>query len=280
MQLGNQQASSNVEDRRGIGMVGGGLGVGGVVIALLGYFLGFDPSTLMSVAEQVAPQQETRAAPKGAPADEMGQFVAKVLGSTEAVWGKIFQQSNNQYRPPTLVLYDGQVRSACGRGQSASGPFYCNGDEKLYIDLAFFRDLQERFRAPGDFAQAYVIAHEVGHHVQKLTGTLQKLDAARGGPSATGSSGTSVRMELQADCYAGVWGHHAGTMNQLGSGDIAEALNAATAIGDDRLQQQAQGRIVPESFTHGSSEQRVRWFKRGMESGHPRDCDTFSSSAL
>jgi predicted metalloprotease len=280
MQLGDQQASSNVEDRRGIGMVGGGLGVGGVVIALISYFLGFDPSALMSVAEQVAPQQETRATPKGTPADDMGKFVAKVLGSTEVVWGKIFEQSNKQYRPPTLVLYDGQVRSACGSGQSASGPFYCNGDEKLYIDLAFFRDLQTRFRAPGDFAQAYVIAHEVGHHVQKLSGTLQKLDAERGGRPATGSNGTSVRMELQADCYAGVWGHHAGTMNQLDSGDIAEALNAATAIGDDRLQQQARGRIVPESFTHGSSEQRVRWFKRGMESGRLRDCDTFSTSSL
>ena len=254
-----------------MGMVGGGLGVGGVIIALIAYLLGFDPSALMTAAEQVAPQQETREAPNGTPADEMGEFVAKVLGSTEVVWGKIFQQSNNQYRPPTLVLYEGQVSSACGRGQSASGPFYCNGDEKLYIDLAFFRDLQTRFGAPGDFAQAYVIAHEVGHHLQKLTGTLQKLD---------GSNGTSVRMELQADCYAGVWGHHAGTMNQLSSGDIAEALSAATAIGDDRLQQQSQGRIVPESFTHGSSEQRVRWFNRGMESGRPQDCDTFSTSAL
>jgi hypothetical protein len=261
-------------------MVGGGLGVGGVVIVLIGYFLGFDPGALMSVAEQVAPQQQTRAAPKGAPADEMGQFVAKVLGSTEAVWGKIFQQSNNQYRAPTLVLYDGQVRSACGRGQSAMGPFYCSGDEKLYLDLAFFRDLQARFRAPGDFAQAYVIAHEVAHHVQKLTGTLQKLDAARGGASAAGPKGTAVRMELQADCYAGVWGHHAGNMKQLDSGDIAEALNAATAIGDDRLQKQTQGRVVPESFTHGSSEQRVRWFKRGMDSGQPKDCDTFSTSSL
>ena len=280
MKLGDQQASKNVEDRRGIGMVGGGLGVGGVIIALIAYFLGFDPSALMNVEEQVAPQQETRETPNGTPADEMGQFVAKVLGSTEVVWGRIFQQSNNPYRPPTLVLYEGQVISACGRGQSASGPFYCNGDEKLYIDLAFFRDLQTRFRAPGDFAQAYVIAHEVGHHIQELTGTLQKLDAARGSPSDTGSNGTSVRMELQADCYAGVWGHHAGTMNQLGSGDIAEALNAATAIGDDRLQQQSQGRIVPESFTHGSSEQRVRWFERGMESGRPQDCDTFSTSAL
>jgi predicted metalloprotease len=280
MQLGDQQASGNVEDRRGIGMVGGGLGVGGVVIALFAYFLGFDPSAVLNVAEQVTAQRETREAPTGAPSDEMGQFVSKILGSTEEVWGKIFKQSNNQYRPPTLVLYDGQVRSACGMGQSAMGPFYCPGDEKLYIDLAFFRDLQTRFRAPGDFAQAYVIAHEVGHHVQKLTGTYRKIEASRGRDSQAESNRTSVRMELQADCYAGVWGQHAATMNQLDSGDIAEALNAATAIGDDRLQKQTQGRVVPESFTHGSSEQRVRWFKRGMDSGRPKDCDTFSTSSL
>ena len=280
MRLDDQQASDNVEDRRGIGMVGGGLGVGGVVIALVAYFLGFDPSTVLNVAEQVSPQRETREAPKGAPADEMGQFVAKILGSTEVVWGKIFQQSNSQYRRPTLVLYDGEVRSTCGTAQSAMGPFYCPGDEKLYIDLAFFRDLQTRFRAPGDFAQAYVIAHEVGHHVQKLIGTFQKMETARGRSSQAEINQISVRMELQADCYAGVWGHHAGTMNQLESGDIAEALNAATAIGDDRLQKQTQGRVVPESFTHGSSEQRVRWFKRGLDSGSPKDCDTFSTSSL
>ncbi len=278
MRLEDQRASDNVEDRRGIG-VGGGLGVGGVVIALIAYFLGFDPSAVLSVTEQVGSQRETREAPKGAPADEMGQFVSKILGSTEVVWGKIFQQSNSQYRPPTLVLFDGQVRSACGMGQSAMGPFYCPGDEKLYIDLAFFRDLQTRFRAPGDFAQAYVIAHEVGHHVQKLAGAFKKMEAARAGGSQAESNLTSVRMELQADCYAGVWGHHAGAMKQLDSGDIAEALNAATAIGDDRLQKQTQGRVVPESFTHGSSVQRVRWFRRGLDSGRPKDCDTFSASS-
>ncbi|MCC7327863.1 MAG: neutral zinc metallopeptidase [Burkholderiales bacterium] len=279
MKLDDQRASSNVEDRRGIRMVGGGLGIGGIVIVVVAYFLGFDPSVVMDMAEQVAPQHETRTAPKGVPADAMGQFVAKVLGSTEDVWGKIFQQSNNRYTPPTVVIYDGQVRSACGLAQSAMGPFYCPGDEKLYIDLAFFRDLQTRFHAPGDFAQAYVIAHEVGHHVQKLTGTLQQMEAARGRVSQVEFNRTSVRMELQADCYAGVWGHHAGTMNQLESGDIAEALNAATAIGDDRLQNQTQGRVVPDSFTHGSSEQRVHWFKRGMDSGDPKDCNTFSTSA-
>jgi uncharacterized protein len=280
MQLDDQRASGNVEDRRGIGMVGGGLGVGGIAIVLVAYFLGFDPAVVMNATEQVSAQRETREAPKGAPADEMGWFVSKILGSTEDVWGKIFQQSKSQYRPPTLVLYDGQVRSTCGTGQSAMGPFYCAEDEKLYIDLAFFRDLQTRFHAPGDFAQAYVIAHEVGHHAQKLSGTFQKLEAAHGRESQAESNGMSVRMELQADCYAGVWGHHAGTMNQLDSGDVAEALNAATAIGDDRLQKQTQGRVVPESFTHGSSEQRVRWFKRGMDSGSPKDCDTFSTNSL
>jgi uncharacterized protein len=280
MQLGNQRTSGNVEDRRGMGMVGGGLGVGGIVIALIAYFLGFDPGTVTSVVEQVTPQREAREVPKGAPADEMGQFVSKVLGSTEDVWGQIFQQSNAQYRPPTLVLYDGQVRSACGTGQSAMGPFYCPNDEKLYIDLSFYRDLQTRFRAPGDFAQAYVIAHEVGHHIQKLTGTFQKIEATRGRASKSEGNQMSVRMELQADCYAGVWGHHAGTMKQLDSGDITEALNAATAIGDDRLQKQTQGRVVPESFTHGSSEQRVRWFKRGFDSGRAKDCDTFSTGSL
>ena len=279
MQLGDQQASGNVEDRRGM-RIGGGLGVGGIVIAVVAYFLGFDPGTVINVAEQVASHSDTREAPKGAPADEMGLFVSKVLGSTEVVWGKIFQQSNVQYRAPTLVLYDGQVRSACGMGQSATGPFYCPGDEKLYIDLSFFRALQTRFRAPGDFAQAYVIAHEVGHHVQKLDGSFKKMEATRGRVSQAEANRISVRMELQADCYSGVWGHHAGTMKQLDSGDVAEALNAATAIGDDRLQKQTQGHVVPESFTHGSSEQRVHWFKRGLESGRAQDCDTFSTTAL
>jgi uncharacterized protein len=273
MRLGGQRASGNVEDRRGIGMVGGGLGVGGIVVALIAYFLGFDPGTAINVGQQVSSQSESTEIPRGAPADEMGQFVSRVLGSTEDVWGRIFQQSGTQYRPPTLVLYDGAVRSACGLGQAAMGPFYCPNDEKLYVDLSFYRDLQTRFRAPGDFAQAYVIAHEVGHHVQKLTGTFRQLQSSR-------SNQTSVRMELQADCYAGVWGHYAGVMNQLDPGDVEEALGAAAAIGDDRLQKQTQGRVVPESFTHGTSEQRVRWFKRGMDSGRPQDCDTFAAAAL
>ena len=269
MQLGDQRASSNVEDRRGIG-VGGGIGIGTVVVAVIAYFLGFDPSTVINVAEQVGSQRETREAPKGAPSDDMGQFVAKVLGSTEDVWTRVFKQSGRQYRPPTLVLYDAQVRSACGIAQSAMGPFYCPNDEKLYIDLAFFRELQSRFRAPGDFAQAYVIAHEVGHHVQKLTGGFDQMESSRGRIS----NQASVRLELQADCYAGVWGHYAGTMNQLDAGDVQEALNAAVAIGDDRIQKQMQGRVAPEAWTHGSSEQRMRSLKRGLDSGRPQDCDT------
>lgn len=279
MRLDDQRASDDIEDRRGIGLAKGGIGIGTIAIAVLAYFLGFDPGTVLNVAQQVAPQRQTGEARQGAPSDEMGQFVAKVLGSTEDVWGEIFRKSNSQYRHPTLVLYDGQVNSACGLGQSAMGPLYCPGDEKLYLDLSFFRDLQTRFNAPGDFAQAYVIAHEVGHHVQKLTGTSQKLEAARGRLSQTEYNAISVRVELQADCYAGVWGHHAGTMNQLDDNDISEALNAAAAVGDDRLQQQATGHVIPDSFTHGSSEQRVHWFKRGMESGRPKDCDTFSSAS-
>ena len=260
-------------------MTAGGLGVGGIVIALLAYFLGFDPGTVTSVIENAGSGGTVQEGSRGVPQDETGQFVARVLGSTEEVWGNVFRQSNAEYRPPTLVLYEGATRSACGAGQAAMGPFYCPNDQKLYVDLSFFRDLQQRFRAPGDFAQAYVVAHEVAHHVQNLTGQFSKLQAASG-RSAAERNRVSVRMELQADCYAGVWGHHAGTMNQLDDGDLAEALNAASAIGDDRLQKQTQGRVVPESFTHGTSEQRMRWFKRGMESGRPRDCDTFSAAAL
>ena len=280
MDLDDQEASSNVEDRRGLGVgLGGGLGLGGVAIAVVAYFLGFDPGTALQLAQQVAAPAQEQRAPRGAPGDEMGIFVSKVLGSTETVWGKVFAQSNAQYRPPTLVLYDGQVRSACGMGGAAMGPFYCPNDERLYIDLSFYRDLQVRFHAPGDFAQAYVVAHEVGHHVQKLTGQFRRLEAAQ--RQGRGEfNRVSVRMELQADCYAGVWGHYAGTMNQLSPGDIDEALTAATAIGDDRLQREAQGRVVPESFTHGTSEQRSRWFKRGFDSGRPRDCDTFAAAQL
>ena len=281
MQLGDQQASGNVEDRRGLG-VGGGLGIGGIVVAAIAYFMGFDPGTAIQVGQQVSnsTHQESRAGRQGTPEDQMGQFVSKVLGSTEDVWSRVFQQSGSQYRAPTLVLYDGQTRSACGVGQAAMGPFYCPNDEKLYVDLAFYRDLQARFKAPGDFAQAYVVAHEVGHHVQKLTGSMRRLEEAQGRASKADLNRISVRMELQADCYAGIWGHYAGTLKQLSPGDLEEALTAASAIGDDRLQKQSQGRVVPESFTHGTSAQRVRLFRRGFDSGRPQDCDTFAAASL
>ncbi|MEO5693896.1 MAG: neutral zinc metallopeptidase [Usitatibacter sp.] len=280
MQLGDQRGSDNVEDRRGIG-VGGGIGIGGVVIVIIAAFLGLDPSTVLDTVQQVSPPaQSQRQAPKGVPPDEMGTFVSKVLGSTEAVWTEVFKGMNQQYRAPVLVLYTGQVRSACGMGQAAMGPFYCPGDTKLYIDLAFYDDLRKRFRAPGDFAQAYVVAHEVGHHVQNQLGIMKQLDSMRGRVSKQEYNAASVRIELQADCFAGIWAHNAANRNQLESGDIEEGLNAASAIGDDRLQKQSQGYVVPESFTHGSSEQRVRWFKRGMQSGRMADCDTLSSKSL
>ena len=282
MELGDQRASENVEDRRGIG-VGGGIGIGGIVIAIVAAFLGFDPGEVLQTVQQVqeaAPQSAQQRGKEGAPADQTGQFTAKVLGSTEDVWTEIFRASGAAYRKPKLVLYTGAVRSACGLGQAAMGPFYCPNDERVNIDLSFFDDLRTRFHSPGDFAEAYVVAHEVGHHVQKLLGTFQKLESAQGRASKAQFNAISVRMELQADCYAGVWGYHAGKKNQLSAGDIEEALNAATAIGDDRLQKQSQGYVVPESFTHGSSAQRVRWFRRGIEGGRPADCDTFSATSL
>ena len=282
MELDNQRESDNVEDRRGIGVGAGSLGIGGLVIVVIAAFLGYDPSDVANVVQDVqqsSPQTDS-SVPRGTPADAMGHFVSKVLGSTEDVWGEIFQKAGREYRRPTLVLFTGSTPTTCGMGRDAMGPFYCPGDEKVYIDLAFYNDLRQRFHAPGDFAQAYVIAHEVGHHVQKLTGISQKVDAARGHVSKEEINRLSVRMELQADCYAGVWGNHAQAKGQLDPGDVDQALAAATAIGDDRLQKAAQGYVVPESFTHGTSEQRTRWFKRGMESGRVKDCDTFGATTL
>ena len=284
MELGDQRGSSNIEDRRGMGgMVGGGIGVGTLVIAVIAYFLGIDPSTVIDASQQIQSQRAPAAQPagkEGTPADEMGQFVSKVLGSTEDVWQQIFRAGGKQYRNPKLVLYSGATRTACGTGQSAMGPFYCPNDEKLYVDLSFYNDLRQRFGAPGDFAQAYVIAHEVGHHVQNQLGIMERLQSLQGRASRSDFNKMSVRVELQADCFAGVWGHHARDANLLDPGDVEEALTAATAIGDDRLQKQGQGYVVPESFTHGSSAQRVRWFRRGMESGQMSDCDTFRSEVL
>jgi predicted metalloprotease len=283
MQLGNQRSSGNVEDRRGMGPVaiGGGLGIGGVILAIIASFMGIDPSVVLDTASQIAPQREQAPAPqRSGPPDEMQVFVSKVLGSTEDTWHQVFKQMNREYQDPKLVLFSGSTRSACGVGQSAMGPFYCPRDEKVYIDLAFYRDLRNRFKAPGDFAQAYVIAHEVGHHVQNQLGIMRKLESLQGRVSKGEFNQASVRVELQADCFAGVWAHNVGNRNLLDPGDLDEGLAAASAIGDDRLQKAAQGYVVPESFTHGSSAQRVRWFKRGMETGRMQDCDTFAAGSL
>ena len=211
----------------------------------------------------------------------MTRFVRKVLGSTETAWDQIFREGKSQYEKPTLVLFSGATPTACGTGQAAMGPFYCPGDRKVYIDLAFYQDLKTRFHAPGEFAQAYVIAHEVGHHVQNLLGISEKVHQAQQGASKARANALSVRMELQADCFAGVWGNRADAAKQIiEPGEIEQALTAASAIGDDRLQQQSQGRVVPESFTHGTSEQRMRWFKRGLDSGKLRQCDTFKAATL
>jgi predicted metalloprotease len=279
MDLNNQRSSGNVEDRRGIG-IGGGVGIGTIVVALIAMFLGVDPSTVINMAEQaqqMQPQQQQ--APRDGPPDEGQVFIQRVLGSTEDVWKQIFSASGRQYEEPKLVLFTGATQTACGTGQAAMGPFYCPGDRKVYIDLSFYKDLRDRFKAPGDFAQAYVIAHEVGHHVQNLMGITQKTDAMRGRMSRSDYNKVSVRVELQADCFAGVWAKHASSNIRLDRGDVDEGLNAAAAIGDDRLQKQTQGRVVPESFTHGSSAQRVQWFRRGMDSGSVSACDTFAAGS-
>jgi hypothetical protein len=273
--------SSNIEDRRGIG--GGGLAVGGgigtLVIALLAFLFGADPRQLL---EQAPPPDQPPAAASrpGEATDEGRQFVSVVLGYTEDVWNDIFRRSGRQYQEPKLVLFNNRVDSACGMATSAVGPFYCPADSKVYIDLAFFRELETQFRASGDFAQAYVIAHEIGHHVQNLLGTSDKVHSLQQRAGETQANRLSVMLELQADCYAGVWGHFQGRKGVLEQGDPEEALRAATAIGDDRLQMRGQGHVVPDSFTHGTSEQRVRWFRVGFESGDVKRCDTFSARSL
>jgi len=294
MRMDDQRESDNVEDRRGGGFGGGGglrlgggrLGIGTIAIALVAsYFLGINPLTVLSMLSggggMPAIEQSAPPAHKPPPTDETARFVSKVLASTEDTWIEVFRASGRQYEEPKLVLFSGMTPTACGTGQAAMGPFYCPGDQKVYIDLTFFRELKERFRAPGEFAQAYVVAHEVGHHVQNLLGISDQVQAARQRAGKAEGNALSVRMELQADCLAGVWGKRTDAMkNILEPGDLEAALAAATAIGDDRLQQQAQGRIVPESFTHGSSEQRVRWFKRGFETGDINQCNTFKAAKL
>src|SRR5512142_2787288 len=240
MEFDDQEASSNVEDRRGLGGLGvGGIGIGGIIILIVGYFLGVDPSQLLNVAQQVSTPAQPPAERQGPVTDEMGHFVAQVLGSTESVWTAVFQEQGGEYRKPRLVLYDGSTPSACGMGSAAMGPFYCPQDERVYLDLSFFRDLQTRFHAPGRFPEAYVIAHEVGHHVQKLMGISDKMDQLRGHVSRSEFNQASVRLELQADCFAGVWANHAGNRAHISDQDIEQGLAAASAIGDDRLQRQS-----------------------------------------
>jgi uncharacterized protein len=278
--------SDNVVDARGRGLpiVGGGIGM--AVLALVVYLMGGDPSVVLNGGGQGQPVPRDAGAPAnagapGAPAqDQMSKFVSVVLADTEDTWSAIFKQKfGRDYEDPKLVLFTGAIQSACGLAQSAMGPFYCPNDHAVYIDLAFYRELKDRFGAPGDFAQAYVIAHEVGHHVQNLLGISDKVRAAQERSDKAGANALSVDLELQADCYAGVWGYHAQrARNILEPGDVDEALNAASAIGDDKIQKATRGYVVPESFTHGSSAQRQQWFRRGFESGNLDACDTFASS--
>lgn len=278
-----QRQSDNVEDRRG--MSGGGMaiggGLGGIVLLVIALLLGADPRQLLE-QRGVDPSSgtTTTSRPTNPQEDESKQFSATVLASTEDVWTDIFRQQGRTYTKPTLVLFTDAVRSACGEAGAAVGPFYCPGDQKLYLDLSFFNDLQTRFRAPGDFAQAYVIAHEVGHHVQNLLGTMDRVDSVRGRMSEAEANQLSVRLELQADFLAGVWAHYAQQKGILEAGDIEEALGAASAVGDDRLQREGQGYVIPDSFTHGTSEQRIRWFRKGLETGDLRQGDTFSVRSL
>ena len=291
MKWRSARRSSNVDDRRGMGPGGGGgggmkLGLGGIaVVVVIGLLMGKNPLEMLGLVAEM--QQQAPAGPSGpqtAPPvdDEASQFVASILGETEDVWGAIFQASGETYPAPTLVLFSGRVNSACGGATAAVGPFYCPGDQQVYIDLSFFQQMQQRLGGGGDFAEAYVIAHEVGHHVQTLLGVSAKVQAARQrGERMEGDNGLLVRQELQADCLAGVWAHHAQQrLDWLENGDLEEAMATATAIGDDTLQRQGQGQVVPDSFTHGSAEQRVRWFRVGFQSGDVRQCDTFAAATL
>jgi uncharacterized protein len=282
MRLDQEEESRNIEDRRGRrisrGVAGGGIGT--IIIILLALFFGFDPSLLLqgNVQEVNVPQTQSPQSQQPGRDDEMREFVARVLGSTERTWEQVFRAAGQTYQKPTLVLFSDAVESACGFGQAAAGPFYCGADQKVYIDLSFYRDLRQRFQAPGDFAQAYVIAHEIGHHVQNLLGIMRKVQSLQSGSGEREVNALSVRLELQADCLAGIWANHAHRERSiLEQGDIEEGLNAAAQIGDDRMQKRAQGYVVPEGFTHGSAEQRVQWFRRGIQSGDLKQCDTFSS---
>jgi predicted metalloprotease len=285
MKLDDSRRSDNVEDDRGSGGGigrGAGIGVGTIVIVVIGYFMGVSPSTLLSLLTGGDPQGVTAPAPAnpaaGAANDSQVDFVRAILGETEDVWGAYFKNMGKTYVRPKLVLFSGQVSSACGFASSAAGPFYCPGDQKVYIDLSFYRQLATEFGAPGDFARAYVIAHEVGHHVQNLLGITDKADQAEQHAGRVGANHVSVEIELQADCFAGVWAAQANNARKiLEPGDLEQGLKAASSVGDDTLQKRAQGTVVPDSFTHGTSAQRVGWFRRGFESGKIDSCDTFGS---
>jgi len=290
MRWQDNRRSSNVEDARAGGGRGGfrvgggrGLSLGTIAVALIaGWIFGINPLTLLGVLDGGAPVA-TQQAPAGAPPenDEMAAFVSTVLADTEDVWNAQFRQAGSTYQEPKLRLFRGSEPTACGTGQAAMGPFYCPADQKVYIDLTFYETMKTRLGAPGDFAQAYVIAHEVGHHVQHLMGLTAKVDSLRGRVSPEEQNAMSVRLELQADCFAGLWAHHAQRTRQiLEKGDIEEALNAASQIGDDALQRKSRGTVQPETFTHGSSAQRVRWFERGFDTGRVADCNTFEARQL
>jgi uncharacterized protein len=281
MRWSGGRESENIEDRRGFGLSPGlaGGGIGTVVIVLLGLFFGVDPSVLLDSLQGDQPVAQHRTAP---PADDPARrFVSVVLAETEDTWGELFRRAGLRYEAPKLVLFSGAVQSACGLAHAATGPFYCPPDRKVYLDLSFFRELRDRLGAPGEFAEAYVIAHEVGHHVQNLLGISSRIQAMREHADRAEANRLSVRLELQADCFAGVWAHHTDRAQHiLEKGDVEQGLNAAAAVGDDRLQRQARGVVVPESFTHGSSTQRVRWFKTGLQSGSLRACDTLAADRL
>ena len=282
MRWQGREKSSNVEDRRRGGLVrtGAGIGIGTIVIYLLVTFLGGDPNQVIPQMQQ--PQSQTAPGPVSDADDELAQFVSVVLKDTEDVWNRLFrEQLGQQYREPNMVLFSGQVQSRCGLAGASTGPFYCPGDQKLYLDLSFYQELKNRFRAPGDFAMAFVVAHEVAHHVQQQLGIMDQVHAQRSRLTKEQNNALSVRLELQADFLAGVWAHHAHKMkNILEEGDIEEAIRAAHSIGDDAIQMQSRGYVVPESFTHGTSEQRKRWFYKGLQSGDLREGDTFSARDL
>ena len=282
MRWRGERQSSNIEDRRGMSggkiAVGGGLGT--IVILIIAMLFGADPRQLLEQVPTDPSSGVQSSRPVNPQEEELKQFVSVVLAKSEDVWHDVFRQNGREYREPTLVLFTDQVQSACGMAGAAVGPFYCPGDEKVYIDLSFYEELRRRFNAPGDFAQAYVIAHEVGHHVQNLLGISDRVDAARGRVSEVEANRLSVRLELQADFFAGVFARYVQNQGVLEAGDIEEALRAASAIGDDKIQRQTRGYVVPDSFTHGTSEQRLRWFKKGYDTGDIRQGDTFNAPSL